>query len=682
MDIKELAQMLGYGGPMPDEGTAPPTGGLADPFALPTPETAPIDPGLGPSALPAPTPLAASPAPLAPGQSVGGKVSASGFSPTKYAQAKKAAAPEDATIAGGYQRAAARSAPDVAAIQAEGVSAKAAETRLASAEAAKSQIEAGQALHTAAIQTKYQNEVKQDYADAQAASDAAKAEYHTKLLQIPTLNPSQLWDAAGSEGQFGMAAAAFLHDFLGAKGIKTSAMDTINGAIKRNIDGQIANINSKRETAAGFKDLWEITRAQSASTAEARARMQSYGLASLKSELAGQMGGYDSAVAQAKHQMASALIDKEINKQVFDVHKHVDDSANQEATRLVAIRGQNMAAATAKAENESHERIAQITSDAKSAGKGPRYVFDPETGKGKFVFKPGVRPEQQDKVLEQVAKFEPANLIMSRLRTLEREAGSQVFDLTRGTRFSDEQQREFTGLATQLAHSLVAARGERPTDKDVIDQLLVVPQKTTFTVGGTSRILAGTQAELNDAVQGTIRQFVDDVPKEQQPQGATGRLAEGSYTDAQIGHAGAPKETTGKDVVDQLGASPAAYAPAENPSVEAVSDWGAFTTSHGIKDKDILKQRQAAGSKAEDLINYKDPDQVFVQIHDIANQAAQGNAGSMQDLVGIATRTGAVKQGAPKLGGGGYEQYATPLTDAQKLAKDYAEWELKRINAE
>lgn len=681
MDINELAQLLGYSGLV--------TGAPTPTAPVPTP----VDPGLGPDPglapepeRPASSPSGSAPPPLPPGigkVSVGSATGNQGFSSAKNAQVKKATSGEDRIISGAYGRAEARSQPELDAIARQGEEQRVAQEAASKAEQAQIAEKARHASELSGLQGKFKIEEQEAYADANAAAEAAKQEYHAKLLEIPTLNPSQLWDAAGAQGQFGMAAAAFLHDFLGAKGIKTSAMDSINGAITRNIDSQIANINNKRQVAAGFKDLWEMTRAQSASATEARARMHSYALASLQAELDSRMGSYDSNLAAAKHQMAKALISKEINNQIFTVQKHIDESAAQEAGRLVTMRGQNLEASIAKANQENQLAIARIQADARTKEKtGPRFVFDPETGRGKFVFKEGIGKEQENKILEQVGKFEPANITMNKLRELERKAGTQVPDPVKGTRFSTEQQREFSALATQLAHELVAARGERPTDKDVEQQLKALPQNTTFTVGGTSRILAGTQMGLNNAVHGIIRQFVDDVPENQQPQGVTGRLAQTSFTDASIINKGEPPEVRSTDKFEKLLGRPDAFAATDEGSKADVADWQRFAKSHNIEITQEAAKRRLG--KAQDnpieatysAVDLAKPDKVFLSIRELAELATKQDAAAYAKLSELASQEGPAYE-VPAVGGASGQTGVghAKLSEESQLIKDYAVWE-------
>lgn len=554
MDPNDLLSLLGYSGaPAPQVPADPATSPVVSPEQL-------TDAGNPNQAIGAvtspeqtmadqpPQPVTPSPASYVPGRAssahdVSTRTSDSGFSTDKFAQVQRATSGLDGKIASDRSARQQEWAPAQAAYGEVNREALHAASVAHEAAAAKAEIEAHGNLQMQDANRRAMAEDQAAMAQAQAQSVEGRARYEQALASIPQVNPRQLWEHAGNAGQYGMVVSAFMHDFLGAKGIKTSAMDTINRAVDRNIEAQIQNINTKKTVASGFKDLWEMTQRESATQSEARAKMQGYMLASVKSGIQAEMGKYDSRLADATYMESIAKIDEGILNKKIEVGKHIDDAAHQDAQLRVTRNGQELAASTAKADRESRERVARMEADARvAAAKGPkvvkeRQIIDPQTNRGLWTFKDGVRPEQQDKVLETVAKYEPANHIMNRLRELERKL-SPVPDPVTGTRFTNQDQREYDGLRTELAHALVAARGERPTDKDVDEQLKLLPTNTMLTNGGISRILAEEQINLNAAMKASIRQFTNDTPAEDQEVGPVGDINAGDLTDAHIVHKG------------------------------------------------------------------------------------------------------------------------------------------------
>ena len=525
---------------------------------------------------------------LAPGASHSSSVSTQGYSPQKAAQIErgpygsnsfdKVRGNAEARIRAGY-------ADEMAGMQAADQAETAAAGQLANAETEQVQEKARQSARMSQHMRETEQGLRTIYESGQLAANQAKNEYLMRLASIPELNPNALWDEAGDSGRFQIAVAAVVHNMLGVKGINTTAMDTINQAIKNKIDAQVQNIANKKFVAAGFKDLWEATVAESASRMEAEAKMQGYLLKAFEHGIDAQMGRVDSNVARAKHAMAKAEIQKAQVKNRIAVEKYIQDGTQQAVETEAGLYKARLAASVQRDQMAHAERMANAK---KKDDEGiPRFIHDPETGRGKWVFKPWVKNEQASKVLEQVAKFEPANITMNKIRELERKM-KPVFDPISGTRFAPEEARQYDAYVQQLAHQLVAARGERPTDRDIIQQLKALPTNTTFTRGGVERILANTQAGLNSEVQAVIGQFADDVPEQAQPPGVRGRIAEGSFTDAvgtAAGLEGSPLETKVKAVV----APEAAHVGYPHNAIpkEKEKEWKEFTVPYW---KDFLKK--------------------------------------------------------------------------------------------
>src|ERR1700759_2413523 len=202
----------------------------------------------------------------------------------------------------------------------------------------------------AAANTDFQAKEQAAMDNAKVESAASIAQYRAALAdyQASGVNPSQLWDQGGSVGQFAMIATAFGHDFLGAKGIQTSGLDTINQAIKNNINAQLENINKKQQVANGFKQIWDMQRQQSSSDAEARARVNGFYLAAINNQIDATLGSYDSQLALAKAQSAKAAINQEIVKNDLLVQQHIDTAANARATNRVKAYGDDLQAASAR----------------------------------------------------------------------------------------------------------------------------------------------------------------------------------------------------------------------------------------------------------------------------------------------------------------------------------------------
>jgi hypothetical protein len=392
-DPSSLAQFLGYN-------SAPPTPGIdapvTSPDQLPAVSTAPTSPQtslhLGQSAA------------------AGSKVGVSGYNPAamtaiqrgpQTALDKKMAA-DRAEV---QQQFAPIQTEEKAAVDA-GIAAKLAEGQL---ESQKAHIAAEAKLKIAAANQDFLTKEKAAMDNSAAEAQANFANYKASLMDYAAsgVNPSQLWDNAGTTGQFGIVATAFMHDFLAAKGIQTSGMESINSAIKNNINAQLDNMRRKLDVAQGFKQLWEMQRSQSATDAEARARMNGFYLSALSNQVEGQLGQYDSQLALVKAQAAKAAIQQEQVKNDLLVQKHIDDAANQRATNRVHMYASELSASSAKYTADAHVKAAEIAAGKNQVSPLANVIVDTSASGGN-VIKRRLLPGIEDK--EGKTRTEAANV--------------------------------------------------------------------------------------------------------------------------------------------------------------------------------------------------------------------------------------------------------------------------------
>lgn len=396
--------------------------------------------------------------------------------------------------------------------------------------------QAEQALVMQRLQDEFGVEEARANAEAQAQSNKAKAGYLQSLadFRASRVDPSQLWSNMGGGARFGMLVAAFTQDFLGAKGIKTSAMDTFNKAIDRNIDSQIQAIKVKGEVAEGFKSLWYMQRNQSASDAEARARVRGFLLEGAKQAVIANMAQYQAGLATAQGQKALADIDAELAKNLMEVYRHSD--ANAVALRNQAIDKWKTKIMAAQESWANAIRSQEVKNNAQKGIKMPEPIIDPETGQAKWIY----RPEIQDKEREETRNLtiETANVSdkLNELRKLSRQMDG-ILDPIQGTRFAGTLHTKFNALATLIAHSMAKANSERATDQDVLDFLKGMREKTTFTKADVDEVLAFTQENLIKPVNNRIRVVgMDITPEIAQAMGIPGaanqKAFEGTSIDA------------------------------------------------------------------------------------------------------------------------------------------------------
>lgn len=219
------------------------------------------------------------------------------------------------------------------------------------------QLEADRAAMDAKFKGDYEQKLNEHaietnriYEDVNVKTRQYAADYETQLKQLSAMgvNPGRLYANMTKGEKAGTLFSAFISDFLGAKGIKTKAMDYINQAIDRDIDAQVNAINTKGKVVDGFRQMWDMQRAQSSSDFEAKMRMKGFQLEAFKMGIAAKLGQMDSDIARAQIPLALAAIDEKQAKVKADVIKYRSDQYNQEAQRNVSLRGQNIQASIAR----------------------------------------------------------------------------------------------------------------------------------------------------------------------------------------------------------------------------------------------------------------------------------------------------------------------------------------------
>lgn len=374
-----------------------------------------------------------------------------------------------------------------------------------------------QALVMQRLQDEFSVEEAKANAMAQAQANQSKADYMAALadFRASRVDPSQLWKNMTGGERFGTLVTAFVHDFLGAKGINTSAMSTLNKAIDRNIDAQVAAIKTKGEVAEGFKSLWWMQRNQSASDTEARARVRGFLLESAKQAVIANMTKYESALASAQGQQAVAKIDEEFAKNLVDIYKHSD--ANAISLRNQAIekwRTKIMAASESWAnsirQQEANTNAYRATKEGKS--DQPRLIHDPETGNAVGYFQPGLSDAEMAKATEVFVETKITSDAMKKLRELVRTA-KPVIDPVAGTRFADTDQQKFDALSVKLAHQMIKAMGERATEPDVQQMLKAMRPKSYLNQADAEKVLAFMQENVIAPAQATYSGYAYDLPE-------------------------------------------------------------------------------------------------------------------------------------------------------------------------
>jgi hypothetical protein len=412
------------------------------------------------------------------------------------------------------------------ALDAQGVArdaSKAAEIGVAEANARHIEAEGRAAQALSDAQAGFAQEDMRAHAEATANEDLAKADYIAALadFRAQKINPAGYWDDQSTGGKIGMVAAAFAHDFLGAQGIKTSAGATLAAAIDRNIDVQARNIQLKGDALPGFKQLWEMQRAQSQSDLEARTRVKGFLLESMKQAITANMAQYQSGLATAQGQKALAEVEKLYAKNISDVYQQISQntaSLRQNITSrmnaLTSAAAQNYATSVQKSLGQQRIDLDKAKQAAEAQASRPLTVADPGDNMNKYVFKVGVLDAQKMKVMDKFAQAAGVAESIEDLRSMARDPAYTVLDGHGVRRWSDPGKRAYASKVERLKHEWAAAIDGRPTDKDVQQLGLGLPTPTELS-SKVDRILATSKRDIIAPLRHMSDQFLETLPEDQ-----------------------------------------------------------------------------------------------------------------------------------------------------------------------
>lgn len=527
-DIVALARAAGYlpnDGGSGDPSAAPDAAGTGDINGLSDPAPPPMSGGLtpptyvpdnmGPASAPQTPPLSSM------GASVGAGMGYRGFNGGAYGRVSKTEGDLQKDLAAADAMAAS-GANQQAAVAGQWVpGARQAATDQAHAMAEKATQDGRNAVVMQRLQDDFAADEARINAESQAASNQAKADYVAALadFRAAKVDPAQLWHNMNGGERFGMLASAFVHDFLGAKGINTSAMSTFNKAIDRNIDAQIQAIKTKGEVAEGFKSLWYMQRNQSASDAEARARVRGFLLEGTKQQVIANMAQYESALATAQGQSAVAAIDKELSTTLIEVYRHADANAIQLRNQAID-KWKAKLQASIEQQNVSlrAQELAQRKKEAAPKETNPWATYIPDTsasggGKIRYQIIAGSTPKQ-DELREQIGAISNFDDQMGQFTALMRKIKSTAPGTTINALefMRTPEGARLIQLRNSMARSLAYAKSGKQVNKEEFDHFVnQMPIESWITNGGRETIWAQTSEILRNEAFSKLAPFVREI---------------------------------------------------------------------------------------------------------------------------------------------------------------------------
>jgi hypothetical protein len=661
MTFDDFAQLLGYGQGQTQTPSADPQEG---PITSPSQVEEPTAPATQPTIAPSPGSV-----------ELGAKQASSGFSQDKYKQVTATQKPMEKKISKDAQEVQDAYAPIQAGLKDAAAQAKAAEDTASIAEGHKLRVESEKKARLAQTYSEFKNHEENAFAQARMEAEGYKADYRTALLdyRASRVNPAQLWEYSGRAGQFGLMASAFVHDFLGAQGIKTSAMDNINTAISRNIDAQVDAIRRKGDVAQGFKSLWDMQRAQSASDAESRERMRGFYLQALDAEFDSRMGQYDSDLAGAKHQAAKAKIQEEMLKNQETVQTHIDSTTNRKAELRTQQRGQDLQYSQAKLETDARVKVAQIEADQKAkAANGVSPVLYDLTesgvastgGKGapaKWRFKPEWLSHKE--LVEDVSKKHVATSLAVKdfKELLDLQQQAKAIPDGAPNRILSEIQRREEAVRARIKFALTLdATGKASNEQEQKAVDMMLPKNTWLTNGNNLGIISDRLKAKIGEDNANLQTYTDNIPEGDAmfgqyapPSGfASGEEAEADlYMSPDNGKA---KDTSTDKSVQMVNSPDATAAAKRNDSDDAAAisktggandipteHWKQFTskfpeyTTHSGSKAGQVTTATPYGSISTDLpatTETQEMPRAFVGFEGLGNSAKEGDSHAKEQL--------------------------------------------------
>lgn len=526
---------------------------------------------------------------------LGAEVTSKGFSEAKNQQiARGPGARLDQRIAGieerGVAQAAERSALPIEAANQE----KAAEQAYGDNEGALIQAQGRYKALEAQIKTNYDQQTETTIAEHQAAAASTKANYVAALndFRAARVNPAQLWDYSSGGEQVGLMAMAFAKDFLGAKGVNTSAMDTWNKAVDRNIDAQVRAIQTKGDVAQGFKQLWDMQMQESTSVQETRLRMRGFMLDSFKTAVESQLAPYQSALANAKTMAAVAKIDQELVKTINEINKHQDTVTAQRIQQALQRHGDELQASTAYARIKADKEIAELN---RKAAKGPgdpyeNLIFDTtESGGGRpiAVFNEGVDATTKRDFLDKQATSSKLVQLSREYQSLLMKKGNQ--GILGGTRWQDTDTAKLRNVAYEILNTRIKMQtGAAMSEPEAKRIKTATPEALFGTQFNIGEVVAQTQKHIQDELsirqQGIARPL---HPADPRTQLANPRVIQGQseYAEAELIESGADREKDiNKSIVEgriKGLEKHSANKEAKTPPSDVYADYKRFTDDYG-----------------------------------------------------------------------------------------------------
>ena len=213
--------------------------------------------------------------------------------------------------------------------------------------------EADMQAYSAKLDSDYAMQAKQnaldnakDYASIQLKTQKYMDDYKNSLAELAAMhvNPGRAYSNMSSGQKAGTLITAFVTDFLGAKGIKTSGMDYINKAIDMDIQAQRDAIEGKKGEVAGKFNIYQMYKEQGDSDYQAATKTRAAMLDAVGLEAKAKLAAVNSDLTRAKIPLLDSMIAEEKLKLDTDLAKDVQNIETTKVNQAIQLRGQDLQA--------------------------------------------------------------------------------------------------------------------------------------------------------------------------------------------------------------------------------------------------------------------------------------------------------------------------------------------------
>lgn len=342
--------------------------------------------------------------------------------------------------------------------------------------------------------------------------------------QAMGLDPDRLMKRAGGTGRLGFAAAAFAENFLGAKGIKVSAIDNIKSRISDDINAQLSDIQNQRETTSQFRALYEAARADAMDERGVRDRLNGMYLVAAENAIKAKIGSAQSELEVANNFKLLQDIRRARIASDAQIHSGIIEEANKrrQFREKMAIEWAQRADARAALDWEmSADNPKNQAKPGKERAASSRALIATDadgTNRVIGVLREGYTPEQQFKIQSDINGATKMSRDLSKIvEDLDAEApGLFASSGTISSALASPKSQEYKARARRVVREYIKTiSGAQVTDREADDYLnSILPIAADWKRTPVKKIMRNFQEDVLENASRGVAGFTEEVAPE------------------------------------------------------------------------------------------------------------------------------------------------------------------------